>query len=141
MNAESITTTSTSIGNVNIGWTVGEEILFDKNMQIRPETCYADTESCLLGMNKGKLNLMQKKLLEQGNTKDYQVIETVLKGNYMLKNNWRKDLFGGNKSMVNTGVATPSGSIRHHGYGQPEQYMNRPQDQIRSQTKPMSIKE
>jgi len=53
---ESLSTTSTSIGNVNIGWTVGEEILFDRNLQIRPETCYADTESCLLGLNKGKLN-------------------------------------------------------------------------------------
>jgi hypothetical protein len=58
INADSMTTTSTSIGNVNIGWTVGEEILFDKTMQVRAETCYADTESCLLGLNKGKLNLM-----------------------------------------------------------------------------------
>ena len=58
INADSMTTTSTSIGNVNIGWTVGEEILFDKTMLVRAETCYADTESCLLGMNKGKLNLM-----------------------------------------------------------------------------------
>ena len=77
--------TSTSIGNVNIGWTIGEEILFDRLMQIRPETCYADTESCLLGMNKSKLAVMQKNLLEKGNSKDYHVIETILKGNYLLK--------------------------------------------------------
>jgi hypothetical protein len=25
----------TNIGRVNIGWTLGEEILFDKNLQIR----------------------------------------------------------------------------------------------------------
>ena len=50
------------LGRVNIGWTLGEETLFDsynKN-DIRKETVYSDTESCLLGINKTKLSLMQK---------------------------------------------------------------------------------
>ena len=108
---DGLSATSTSLGNVNIGWTIGEEILFDRNMQIRPESCYAETESCLLGMNKGKLAVMQKQLLEKGNSKDYHVIETILKGNYLLKSNWRKDLYEG-KSLGHSGVATPKGSIR-----------------------------
>jgi len=40
------------IGRVNIGWTLGEEILFDRNLQIRQEMAVAETESCLLGINK-----------------------------------------------------------------------------------------
>ncbi len=38
------------LGRANLGWTVGEEILYDKNMQIRSEKCYAESESCLLGI-------------------------------------------------------------------------------------------
>ena len=38
---------------------------------------------------------MQKDLLEQGNTKDYYVFESVLKGNYLLKNQWKADLKSG----------------------------------------------
>ena len=40
------------IGRVNIGWTLGEEILFDRNLQIRQEMAVAETESCLIGINK-----------------------------------------------------------------------------------------
>ena len=31
------------LGKVNLGWTVGEEILFDRNLQIRRETVTAET--------------------------------------------------------------------------------------------------
>jgi hypothetical protein len=30
--------------------------------------------------------------LDKGNQKDYFVVESVLKGNYLIKTNWRKDL-------------------------------------------------
>jgi len=45
---------------VNIGWAIGEEILYSKQMQFRSETCYAETEACLLGINKSKLAILQK---------------------------------------------------------------------------------
>jgi hypothetical protein len=80
------------LGRANIGWTVGEEVLYDKNMQKRLETCVASTESCLLGIQKSKLAIIQKNLLDKGNQKDYFVIESVLKGNFLIKNNWRKDM-------------------------------------------------
>jgi hypothetical protein len=50
------------LGRVNIGWTIGEEILFEfeKQTNVRQESCYAETESCLLGINKSKLAMMQK---------------------------------------------------------------------------------
>lgn len=35
---------------------------------------------------------MQKNLLDKGNSKDYFVIESVLKGNHLIKTNWRKDM-------------------------------------------------
>jgi len=60
---------------VNIGWTVGEEILFDGSLQVRQEQCFSECETCLLGINKNKLAVMQKELLDKGNTKDYYMIE------------------------------------------------------------------
>jgi hypothetical protein len=84
--------TQLTLGRVNIGWTVGEEVLFDKNLQIRQEICVATVDSCLLGILKSKLAIIQKALLDKGNQKDYFVIESVLKGNYLIKTNWRKDM-------------------------------------------------
>lgn len=64
---------------------------------------------------------MQKELLEKGKSKDYSVIESVLKGNYLLKSNWRKEMMNGNPnpSGANIGgeenshfIQTPPGSIR-----------------------------
>ena len=46
------------IGRVNIGWTLGEEILFDRNLQIRQEMAVAESESCLIGINKSQLAIM-----------------------------------------------------------------------------------
>ena len=48
-----------------------------------------------------KLSMMQKLLLDKGNTKDYYVLESVLKGNYLLKQNWKKDLLQGKENKVN----------------------------------------
>jgi hypothetical protein len=98
--SENTALTQKNLGYVNIGWTLGEEVLFDRNLQVRQETCYAETESCLLGINKGKLAVLQKTLLEKGNSKDYFVIESTLKGNYLLKTNWRKDVLEGNPNLL-----------------------------------------
>ena len=73
------------LGRCSIGWTVGEQILFDKSEPVRRETCFAETESCLLGINKLKLASIQKELLDTGNSKDYFVFESLLKGNFLLK--------------------------------------------------------
>ena len=74
------------LGRVNIGWTIGEELLFEQiTKSTRQENCFAETECCLLGINKGKLSIVQKELLEQKNQKDFYVLESVLKGNYLLK--------------------------------------------------------
>lgn len=51
----------------------------------------AETESCLIGINKAQLAIMQKNLLEQGNEKDYFVIESILKGNFLVKDQWRRE--------------------------------------------------
>jgi hypothetical protein len=34
---------------------------------------------------------MQKGLLESGNEKDYFVIESILKGNFLIKDQWRRE--------------------------------------------------
>jgi hypothetical protein len=49
------------LGRVNLGWTVGEELLFASEQQTqacRQESCFAETESCLLGINKSKLAIL-----------------------------------------------------------------------------------
>ena len=51
----------------------------------------AESESCLIGINKSQLAIMQKNLLEQGNEKDYFVIESILKGNFLVKDQWRRE--------------------------------------------------
>lgn len=101
-----------TLGRVNIGWTIGEEVLFDKNLQIRQEICAATVDSCLLGILKSKLAIIQKSLLDKGNQKDYFVVESVLKGNYLIKTNWRKDLHE-YYSLLKASRSTPGGqSIR-----------------------------
>ena len=67
---------------------------------MRQETCYAETECCLIGINKGKLSVLQKNLLEKGNSKDYFIIESTLKGNYLLKTNWRRDILEGTPNQL-----------------------------------------
>jgi len=48
-------------------------------------------------------------LLEKGNSKDYFLIESVLKGNYLLKCKWRQEMHEGPRL---TAQGTPKGSIR-----------------------------
>lgn len=88
------------MGRVNIGWTVGEELLFDLNKKPhRREFCLAENECCLLGINKNKLAMLQKNLLTSGNTKDYYALESVLKGNNLIKQNWLDDLKQGKQDL------------------------------------------
>ena len=37
-----------------------------------------------------RLAILQKELLSSGNSKDYYVLESVLKGNYLIKQNWKE---------------------------------------------------
>lgn len=82
------------LGRVNIGWTIGEEVLFDHSTT-RSETCFSENEACLLGVNKSKFAILQKEMLSSGNSKDYYVFESILKGNYLIKQNWKTDLENG----------------------------------------------
>jgi hypothetical protein len=52
---------------MNIGWTIGEEILFKaggsgKKSQPRVEICKATQESCVLGIEKKNLSIIKKAL-------------------------------------------------------------------------------
>ena len=64
------------------------------------ETVYATTESCILGINKGKLAVLQKALIEKRNQKDFYIVESVLKGNYLLKQQWRQDIAQGKTNLL-----------------------------------------
>jgi len=42
-----------TLGRVSIGWSIGEDVLFNNKKQAnRKENCFAETESCLLGISK-----------------------------------------------------------------------------------------
>ena len=55
---------------MNIGWTVGEEILFKSekkaNGGIRVEKCKSLCESCVLGIEKKSLAQIKRNLVEKG---------------------------------------------------------------------------
>jgi hypothetical protein len=78
----------------------------------------ATVDSCLLGILKSKLAIIQKSLLDKGNQKDYFVVESVLKGNYLIKTNWRKDLHEYYTSQKSR--STPAQSIASAGHRQNE---------------------
>lgn len=78
----------------------------------------ATVDSCLLGIMKSKLAIIQKSLLDKGNQKDYFVVESVLKGNYLIKSNWRKELheyYSTMKSRSTPGHSTFSGGRNGEG--------------------------
>jgi hypothetical protein len=75
---------------VTLGWTLGEEVLFDSTLQVRKESAQCDRDSCVLKISCEKLAELQHQLLgAQGNQKCYYVLESVLKGNFLIKQNLR----------------------------------------------------
>jgi len=40
---------------VTMGWTLGEEVLFDSSFQVRNESAQCDRESCVLKISRQKL--------------------------------------------------------------------------------------
>ena len=81
------------IGQVmNIGWTIGEEILFktaEGHKPIRRDSCKAKTECCVLAMERRGLSSIKKQLAERTALDEFQKLETVLRGNYFMKQNWK----------------------------------------------------
>jgi hypothetical protein len=39
-----------------MGWTLGEEVLYDQSLQIRSEEAVADKDSCVIGIQRDRLN-------------------------------------------------------------------------------------
>ena len=74
---------------LNLGWTVGEEILFkSENGKQRMDVCKAVIESCVLGIEKKNLLQIKKVLQEKGRNDEFVKLEVVLRGNHLIKKNW-----------------------------------------------------
>ena len=77
---------------LNIGWTIGEEILFRPENQFghveRRDTCKALQESGVLGIQKPNLNLIKMALNERGEGEEFMKLEIILRGNNLIKNKW-----------------------------------------------------
>ena len=78
---------------LNIGWTVGEEILFKSDRKAngghRTERCRSLSESCVLGIEKRSLAQIKRTLVEKGQAEEFVKLEVVLRGNYLVKKAWR----------------------------------------------------
>ena len=78
---------------LNIGWTVGEEILFKSDRKAnggqRTERCRSLCESCVLGIEKRSLAQIKRTLVERGQAEEFVKLEVVLRGNYLVKKAWR----------------------------------------------------
>jgi len=85
---------------LNIGWTAGEEILFKQSQNDeqgkermvrvqRTDKCTAVSESCVLGIEKKSLALIKRNLVERGLADEFVKLEVILRGNYLVKKNWR----------------------------------------------------
>ena len=85
--------TNKKIGQtLNIGWTVGEEILFkpenDSGRVRRTDTCKAVSDACVLGIEKRSLAQVKKTLNERGAHEEFIKLEIVLRGNNLVKRDW-----------------------------------------------------
>ncbi len=77
---------------MNIGWTVGEEILFkqpDGEVQRRTHKCTSITDSCVLGFEKKALRQIKHQLEAKGMKEEFRKLEVVIRGNYLVKKGWR----------------------------------------------------
>jgi hypothetical protein len=71
--------------DLNLGWTIGEEILFkgtDGRKPTRKDSCRALVDSCVLGVERRNLTQIKKILFEKNMQEEFSRIEIVLRGNH-----------------------------------------------------------
>ena len=77
---------------MNIGWTIGEEILFrgenGEGRTPRTDTCRSMSEAGVLGIEKKNLSVIKRALQERGLTDEFVKIEILLRGNNLVKQRW-----------------------------------------------------
>ncbi len=56
---------------LNLGWTIGEEVLFSQVLTSRREKCRAITEACVLGFARQNLKNIKAQMTEAGFITDY----------------------------------------------------------------------
>ena len=83
---------------LGLGWTIGEEILYDeKNAMMRTESCITTSKgACVLRVGINDLAAMsnQKAAIGGGGMliKDYEVLLSFLEKNYEVKQHWRRTM-------------------------------------------------
>ena len=75
---------------LNLGWTIGEEILFRPDHPSTPsghrkDTCKAMSEAGVLGIQKENLHLIKNALFDRGDPDEFSKLEIILRGNYLVK--------------------------------------------------------
>jgi len=77
------------LGKIMLGWTVGEEAICDKNFVCRIESCYAESESALLSVDKEYFKLIQEESRVHNLLKDSHMLEAVFRRNFFIKKHQR----------------------------------------------------
>lgn len=77
---------------LTIGWTAGEEILFktkEGEKVLRQDACHASKDSAVLAIEKKNLIQIKRALYEKGSQDEFSKLEIVLRGNHLVKSEWR----------------------------------------------------
>ena len=81
---------------LNIGWSIGEEILFKAELnqdgvkqKTRKDICKAVTDSCVLAIKKRNITNIKRALYDKAAHEEYNKFEIVLRGNHIVKKGWR----------------------------------------------------
>ena len=74
---------------IALGATLAEESLFEDNGAELKESATADRESCVLSV---KTSFIKDDLGKRVSEKDFLIVESTFKGNYLRKQEWRNTL-------------------------------------------------
>lgn len=78
------------LGSVTEEHSLGEECIFDKKYTKRQETAYVESEKAgILELTTASLMTLKEILYECGFKKDFLMIETILRRNFVIKKNLR----------------------------------------------------
>jgi len=74
-----------NLGSFGIGSIVGEEWVFDRELETRKENCYAKYNSCVLEISAKSLDYIREIFKEYGHHKYLTILEMQMKRNFKLK--------------------------------------------------------
>ena len=63
--------------------------MVSKRVYKRVDRCVAVTECCVLGFEKKDMKVLKQALVQRGLPEEFKKLEVVIRGNYLVKKEWR----------------------------------------------------